>query len=42
MISGVGRMRGMFFLGNHPWIGVVVLIVLVALILYLNQRNQRR
>ena len=41
VISGVGRMRGMFFLSHHPWVGVVLLVVLVALVLYLNQRNQR-
>ena len=41
VISGVGRMRGMFFLSHHPWVGVVLLVVLVALVLYLKQRNQR-
>ena len=41
VISGVGRMRGMFFLSHHPWVGVALLVVLVALVLYLNQRNQR-
>ena len=42
LVSEVGRMRGMFFMSHHPWIGVVVLIVLVGLVLVLNQRNQRR
>jgi len=37
----VGRMRGFFFLSHHPWIGVLVLLVLVALVLWVNQRNQR-
>lgn len=37
----VGRMRGMFFLSNHPWVAVVLLIVVVALVLYFNNRNQR-
>jgi hypothetical protein len=33
-------MRGMFYLSHHPWVGVVVLLVVVALVLYV-QRNQR-
>jgi hypothetical protein len=37
----VGRTRGLFFLSHHPWIGVVVLLVVGALVLYV-QRNQRR
>lgn len=37
----VGRMRGMFFLSHHPWVAVVLLVVVVALVLYFNNRNQR-
>ena len=37
----VGRMRGMFFLSHHPWVAVVLLLVVVALVLYVNNRNQR-
>ncbi len=37
----VGRMRGMFFLSHHPWVAVVLLVVVVALVLYSNNRNQR-
>jgi hypothetical protein len=40
MTALVGRMRGMFYLSHHPWVGVVVLLVVVALVLYV-QRNQR-
>lgn len=36
----VGRMRGAFFLSHHPWIGVVVLAIAVATVLYLNRRQQ--
>ncbi len=35
-----GRPRGLFFLGNHPWVAVVVLAVVVALIVY--QTRKRR
>lgn len=35
----VGRTRGLFFLSHHPWIGVLVLAVLVGLVLYVNRRR---
>jgi hypothetical protein len=38
--SLVGRTRGLFFFSHHPWIGVVVLVVLIGLALYMN-RNRR-
>ncbi len=41
MSALVGRMRGVFFLSHHPWVGVVVLAVLVVLVLYLNQRKDQ-
>jgi hypothetical protein len=36
----MGRARGMFFAGRHPWVAVVVLAILVLLVLYV-QRNRR-
>ena len=41
MTDLVGRMRGMFFLSRHPWVTVVLLVVVVAVVLYLNNRHQR-
>jgi hypothetical protein len=35
-----GRPRGLFFASNHPWVAVVVLAVVVALIVY--QTRKRR
>jgi hypothetical protein len=36
----VGRMRGMFFLSHHPWVGVVVLAILVAVVLATNKSRR--
>ena len=41
MTDLVGRMRGMFFLSHHPWVAVVLLVIVVAVVMYLNNRNQR-
>ena len=42
MSALVGRMRGMFYLSHHPWVGVVVLVAIVLVVLYLNNRDDRR
>jgi hypothetical protein len=34
-------MRGMFFLSHHPWVAVVLLVVVVALVLYVDNRDER-
>jgi hypothetical protein len=40
VIALIGRTRGFFFLSHHPWIGVLVLVLLILLVLYL-QRGRR-
>lgn len=42
MTALVGRARGLFFLSHHPWVGLVVLLVVVALVLYVNHQQNRR
>ncbi|MCW2760042.1 MAG: hypothetical protein JWR85_243 [Marmoricola sp.] len=32
--------RGLFFLGNHPWVAVIVIAVIVGLLYYQNQRRR--
>jgi hypothetical protein len=40
LAAAVGRPRGLFFMSHHPWVAVVVLAVIVALVIY--QSRQRR
>ncbi len=42
MTALVGRMRGMFYLSHHPWVAIVVLLVVVGLVLYVQRDNDRR
>jgi len=36
----VGRTRGFFFLSHHPWVGVVILVAIIALVLYVQRRDR--